>query len=308
MKLTRLLEITTLLMNRDVIRARELADRFDVSVRTIYRDIEDLSSAGVPVYMTRGSSGGISLLKDYTLNKTVISEQEIESLFVALKTLEITRYPEIDRIINKLGTLFRNAGAMDWVEIDFSYWGSLPDEKNKFTEIKKAVLQRRVIQFSYVNADGVGSDRHVEPLKLLYKGNAWYLVAYCRYRGEHRVFRITRIKNVQVTGETFTERVISETEKERMEDFSKPLTRLRLRFQPEVLSRLYDDFDDAYIIKNADQTVNVEAVIPEDEWLYAYIMSFGSFVEVLEPERIKSIITARLQQALKNYEKRPEDG
>lgn len=205
-KLNRLFEITTLLMNRDTITARELADRFDVSLRTIYRDIEDLSSAGVPVYMTRGSSGGISLLKDYTLNKTVISELEIESLFVALKTLEVTHYPEIDRILNKLGALFRNTRATDWVEIDFTYWGSLPDEKNKFTEIKRAVLQRRVINFSYVNTEGVGSNRYVEPLKLLYKGNAWYLVAYYRYRSEHRVFRISRIKNVQVTGKTFIQR------------------------------------------------------------------------------------------------------
>ncbi len=301
MKINRLLEITTLLMNKEIITARELAGRFAVSTRTIYRDIDVLSSAGVPVYMSKGNGGGISLLDNYTLNKTLISEQESESLLVALKTLQAIKYPEVEQILNKLGAIFKNTADTDWVEIDFSHWGSMPNEKNKFNEIKKAVLQHKVITFTYVNADGIGTSRSAEPQKIFYKGSAWYLIAYCLYRQSTRVFRISRIKNVKITEEKYIPRKLSEAEKDELKGYSKPLVRMRLKFQPAVLNRLYDDFDDSLIVKNNDGSMEVEVVLPEDEWIYGYILSFGSFVEVLEPEHIRNIIVDKMKQALKKY-------
>lgn len=302
MKINRLLEITIILLNKKTITARELAKRFGVSTRTIYRDIEVLSSSGVPVYMNRGNGGGISLLENYYLQKTLISEQESESLLLALKTLQATKYPELETIIEKMGAIFKNARYTDWVEIDFSHWGSSPNEKNKFNDLKGAILQQNVIKFDYINADGNRSSRFVEPEKLFFKGNSWYLYAYCQNRQSYRVFRISRVKNIVVTAEKFIQRVLAQTKKDENKDFSKPLIELRLRFQPKVLNRLYDDFDDYYLTKNKDGSFDVEVVFPEDEWVYGYIMSFGNYVEVLEPKHVRKIIVDRMKQALKFYE------
>lgn len=302
MKINRLLETMTILLNKGMVTAKELAERFGVSTRTIYRDIDTLSAAGIPVYMSKGNGGGISLLENYAVNRTLISGREKESLLLAIKTLQATRYPELDKVLEKMGAIFKNISSYDWVEVDFSPWGSTPNEKNKFNDIKSAMLQRNVIRFEYVNADGRKSNRLVEPEKLIYKGNAWYLMAYCRQRHTQRTFRISRLKNVEITTEKFERRSLPDRKTGETKEISQSLVYLKLRFQSNALSRLYDYFDDSFIIQNDDGTFTLEVTLPEDEWVYSYILSFGSFVEVLEPEYMRHIIADRMRQALKFYE------
>lgn len=301
MKINRLLEITIILLNKGTVTAKELAARFGVSTRTIYRDIDVLSLSGVPVYMTQGSGGGISLLEDYALDKTLLTEQESESLVLALQTLQVTKYPEVEMIIDKIGAVFKKKQNPNWVEIDFTPWGSSPNDQNKFKDIKKAILQRNVIKFDYVNADGRRSNRSAEPDKLLYKGSSWYMTAYCRERQGYRIFRISRVKNVEVTAEEFAPREMSGTENKDMRGIIPTFIQLKLRFQPPVLNRIYDDFDDSFILKNPDGTLDVEVAFPEDEWVYGYLMSYGSNVEILEPEHVRKVIAARMSQALQYY-------
>jgi len=119
LKINRLLEITILLLNCKTVTAKELAGRFGVSTRTIYRDIDVLSLAGVPVYTNKGNGGGISLLEEFTLNKTMLNENESEGLLLALKTMSMTRYPETQSILDKIGSIFKNNNADDWIDIDF---------------------------------------------------------------------------------------------------------------------------------------------------------------------------------------------
>jgi predicted DNA-binding transcriptional regulator YafY len=301
MKINRLLAITIALLNKGSVTAESLAERFEVSTRTIYRDVEALSSAGVPVYTNKGRGGGIALLEEYTLNKALISEKEGQSLLLALKALETTKFPDLDIIAEKIGAVFKNTPAADWIEIDFSGWGSQPNEDNKFVDIRKAILQHRVISFEYLNSQGKKSLRDVEPEKLHYKGYSWYLTGYCKLRRETRIFRISRIKKVQIKNEFFTPRIHTE----KQDDIINPredVVTLKLRFQPEALYRLYDDFDQDMIKSNADGTFNVMMTFPEDEWVYGYILGFGSYVEVVEPARIRQIIRSRLQKTLTFYQ------
>ncbi|WP_346353021.1 YafY family protein [Azotosporobacter soli] len=302
MKLNRLFEITTVLLNKGSVTAKELADRFGVSTRTIYRDVDVLSSAGVPVYMSKGNGGGIALLEDYALNRTIISDQESESLLLAVRTLQVTNYPDVDVILEKMGALFKNAPPNDWIEIDFSAWSSTPNEQNKFNDIRKAMLERKVIRFEYVNGDGKRSCRFAEPEKLLFKGYAWYLIAFCRQRRQQRIFRMSRIKNVEISEEKFTRCPLAETACEENKAFTEPLVPIKMRFQPQVLNRLYDEFDDAFISKEEAGHYDVTVSFPENEWLYNYILSFGAFVEVLEPPHIRANVAARIRQAVKIYE------
>lgn len=303
MKINRLLEITILLLNKGTITARELADRFGVSTRTIYRDVDVLSGAGVPVFTNKGNGGGISLLENYSLNKTLISEHESESLLLALKTLQATKYPEIDHVLDKIGSVFKNADSADWVYIDFSPWGSKPNEYNKFIDIKRAILERRTTSFDYVNAGGGRSLRSIEPMRLIFRGQAWYLWGYCKTREDFRTFRISRMKNVIVTSEAFERRKPEDFREQGADENPKKLVNLKLKFYPQALNRLYDDFDDQLIIRNIDGTCNVSVTFPEDEWVYGYIMSFGSYVEVLEPDHIRDIVGERMKKALEAYEK-----
>ena len=196
MKINRLTEIILILLNKKNITAKELADKFQVSIRTIYRDIETLSSSGVPVYMNKGKGGGIFLLEDFSINKAILSENDKHSLTLALKALSSIQYPEVNSIINKVGFIKNKNNEEEWIDIDLSRWGSKLRKDDKFTKVKDAILNNQLIEFTYVNSLANKSIRKVEPNKLIYKGQSWYLYGYCRLKKDFRLFKISRIKDL----------------------------------------------------------------------------------------------------------------
>ncbi len=288
MKLNRLVEITVLLLNRKTVTAAELAERFGVSTRTIYRDLDVLSTSGVPVRAMQGTGGGISLMEDYTLSRTTFTQQESEKIIVALKTLQATQYPEIDAVLEKLGALFQHPAA-DWVSIDFTPWESKPNESNKFDLIKNAILRGYVLEMDYINSLNERSCRRIAPLRLLFKSRAWYLWGYCYMRRSFRVFRVSRMKGVELTAERFDRAALPALAAQPEPERSTPrmMTHLVLRFVPEALHRLYDDYDDTMLHHNSDGTISVTLDFPEDDWMYGYLLSFGPYVEVLAPEHVR---------------------
>jgi predicted DNA-binding transcriptional regulator YafY len=302
-KINRLLEITLILLNKEVTTARELADKFGVSTRTIYRDIDALSTAGIPVYMNKGSGGGISLLENYALNRALITEHERDNIVLALRTLQATKYPEVEAILGKIGALFKNTTFSDWIRIELSPWDSGPNAENKLLDIKRAILEDKVITFDYIDANGIMSHRNIEPMQLLFKYQAWYLNGYCRMRRDIRAFRISSMKNMVITDEVFTQRPLEGIKEEEPTAISRKYVTLKLRFQPEDLYRVYDDHEEENIIRNIDGTYDVTVTFPEDEWVYGYIMSFGCYVEVLEPQYIRDIIRERTKKTLELYQK-----
>jgi predicted DNA-binding transcriptional regulator YafY len=302
LKINRLLEITILLLNRGTTTAKELAERFGVSTRTIYRDIEVLSSSGVPVYATQGVNGGISMLENYTINKTMLSDKESESILFALKAMQATNYPEMDRILDKLGMIFKN-NSTDWIHIDFTPWGSSPNQYDKMTNIKDAILSSKIVEFDYLSASNIKSHRQLEPLRLIFKGQAWYLYGWSELRQDYRMFRLSRIKGVYVLDITFDRnkpRIPIKRQCKETQDF-RPMVSLELKFTSKALSRLYDDYDDEIIIHNQDGTYTLKIDFPEDEWVYGYILSFGEYVEVINPPHIKQIIKDRSLKIHQKY-------
>lgn len=302
MKINRLLEIVIILLNKKMVTAKELAERFSVSTRTIYRDIDNLSLSGIPIYTNKGNGGGIALLENYTMNKTLLSEKDSESIVLALKTLQATHYPDVEMILDKLGALFGSVRAEDWVTVDFSRWGTDSPIEDKFNDVKKAILERKIICFDYVNSMNRRSNRSVEPIKLYFKGESWYLWAYCTEKSAIRLFKLSRIKHLKIT-DTFFNR----SEKIKMLDNVKeknhtlPIVSLKLEFHPSVLYRLYDYYDDDMIQQNPNGTYLLNVEFPEDEWIYSYIMSFGPLVKVLEPEHVKEDVVRRLKKNITQY-------
>lgn len=302
MKINRLLEITIIIMNRGTVTAKELAERFEVSTRTIYRDVEALSSAGVPVYMSKGRGGGISILDGYSLSNTLLSGEESESLMLAVQAMGVARYPETDKVLEKLGTVFKNTANTDWIEIDFAGWGSSPNEKDKLQIIRRAVINKTVIEFDYINSRGIKLRRRVEPEKLYFSVNTWYLIGYCLAKNSPRVFRFSRIKNVADSGKKFAPRPKVEDPAQRVAAFSKPYVKMKLLFTEEALYRLYDEFDESCITKT-ENGYEVNVSFPEDEWVYGFLLSFGPYVQVLSPARIRNIVIAKMQETINLYKK-----
>lgn len=188
MQINRLFEIVYILLEKMKITARELADKFEVSTRTIYRDIEILSAAKIPVYANKGKGGGISILDDYVLNKSLLSEEEQNQILFALQSIEKISNQEGKSILEKMGAIF-NKSKTNWIEVDFSDWGTMGEQDQTFNLIKKAILKQNRLEFIYYNSYGEEKKRQVEPLQIYFKDKAWYLKAYCKEREDYRLFK-----------------------------------------------------------------------------------------------------------------------
>ncbi|MDE7382714.1 MAG: HTH domain-containing protein, partial [Treponemataceae bacterium] len=149
----RLFEIVYILLQKKKVTAKELAERFEVSTRTIYRDVETLSRANVPIYATQGKDGGIALLDKYVLNKTILSEEEQNQILFALQSMKNVSGQNERGVLEKLSTLF-NKAVNDWIKIDFSSWEKDSAQETKFEIIKKAILNKNRIEFVYYNSNG----------------------------------------------------------------------------------------------------------------------------------------------------------
>lgn len=289
---SRLFKILYYLLDKGTVTAPELAKKFEVSVRTIYRDIDMLSGAGIPVYTTTGHGGGIHLLDNFVLKKSLLSEQEMQDILIGVQSLSAVQYPDTDGVMSKLKATFQIAES-DWIEIDFSRWGSIVEkEKQYFEMLKRSILGRQEIQFLYYNSLGEVSQRRCQPLKMVYKDKAWYLYAYCLKRNDYRLFRISRIKELLVTDQYFkSHSEMKESVFSLMEEMGKPIT-IELSFPKEVSYRVYDTFEDD-VIKWNGQEIRVNVTLPETEWLYSFIMSFGNQISILYPISLKEKIIER---------------
>ena len=302
MQINRLFEIIYILLSKKFTTAKELAERFEVSVRTIYRDIDTLSSAGIPIYASQGKGGGISLLDDYVLDKSVLSEREQNEILYALQSLVIAQAPETDSVLAKLSSLF-NKNKTNWIEVDFSPWGSDENRTCQFAIIKDAIIDRRIIEFDYFSSSGEKSSRRVEPVKLVFKVNAWYLKAFCLTRNTFRIFKITRMSNVLMTLESFSERISEEVPESDQEQETQNWVDVCLKISAQGAYRVYEEFDEKDIIKNEDGSFIISTSLPENKWLIRHILSFGADVEVLAPHKIRDTFQSELAKITSKYRK-----
>ncbi|MDC7288043.1 YafY family transcriptional regulator [Blautia schinkii] len=300
MQAGRLFGILYYILDKRHATAPELAKKFEVSVRTIYRDIDAISGAGIPIYVTTGRNGGIQFLDDYVLDKSFFSHKERQEILSGIQSLSAAQYPDIDHILKKLGATFQ-VGLTDWIEVDFSRWGSIAEHENElFRQLKQAIFEKQIIHFEYDNSSGTNSWREAMPLKLVYKDKAWYLHAFCPINRDTRLFRLTRMKNLTLTEAQFehapdaNEHVFPEPQE------MGELVELELDFSLEVGYRLYDTLDKSAITKNENGYI-VKLTLPETDWLYSFLMSFGDKVTIIRPESVRRKLIEKYEAALNHF-------
>ena len=297
MQHSRLFQIVYFLLNKGKCTAPELAERFEVSVRTIYRDLDAISAAGIPVYATQGKGGGIAILPEYSMDNALLSDGEKEKIMMSLEGLAAADV-ETDELLSKLGALFRTK-ASNWIEVDFSDWKKKKPDQDVFQSIKTAIFRKVLISFSYFGNNGHYSERTVEPMKLVFKSKDWYLYGFCRLRDGFRFFKLTRIKNLTLSEETF----IRETPDNLQMGPSfkaEPVVSVKLKFLPEAAFRVYDEFTDA-VTTDRQGNLYVTTDLPDNGVLFSYLLSFEDQVEVIEPAYIREQLKEKLNLMLQKY-------
>lgn len=297
MQESRLFKIVYYLMNKGYSTAPELAEKFEVSIRTIYRDIDVISSAGIPIYATQGKGGGIAISEDYVIDKSLLSKEEKEQVLMALQGLLATDDKNSDELLSKLGSLFQVQNT-NWIEVDFSNWvkGNMSDDI--FNCIKEAIFKKNIIQFQYYGSTEV-TERKAVPLKLVFKSKDWYLYAYCMLRNDNRFFKLSRIKNLQVLDETYPTDIPIPKAVTKQVELEKTIP-VVLKFDKSMAFRIIDEFRDE-IVEDASGDLYVHTHLPDSEVLYSYLFSFSDSVEVIEPESVREQYKIKLKKMMNKY-------
>ena len=295
----RQLEIIYILMNKSSVTAEELAAHFEVSTRTVYRDIDSLSMAGFPVYASRGKGGGIRLMERFILDRRLLTGEEQQRILAAMASLRETGAFQDEKVLEKLQTFFK-AESMEWVAIDFSDWSGR--RRELFGRIKEAILGRHVMEFDYYGQRGQMMHRKVEPVQLLFKEYTWYVRAFCRGRGAMRLFKVLRMKRVEVREETFEpgprHREDRPVEENRTVSAGQGESSAEIVFRVDRREayRVYDRFEEEEITVLPQGDFEIRMKCPVDDWVYGLILSFGPAAVVLEPDWVREELAARVRQ------------
>lgn len=288
MQIHRLMEIVFSLMKNERVTAKNLRERFEVSARTIYRDIDVLSSCGIPIFTDKGNGGGISIEENFRLENALLSESEKQNIITMMTAYNATiNNSDTANLLEKLSGVFKTDNS--FIEVDLSDWHNDDCVQRNFDVLKVCILNKRVAKISYRNANGIEQTREVEPLKLIFKHMDWYLHAFCRLKNENRLFKLARVRSIEVMANCF-DRVCLDTDIAKKLDWKGDVLNIKLKISKTMKNRIYEwvEFNNAEINDEGDYIAELK--IPMNEWVIGYILSFGERIEVLEPLWLKEKI------------------
>ena len=300
MKIDRLIGILSILLQEEKTTAPELAEKFEVSRRTINRDIDDLCKAGIPIRTAQGTGGGISIMDGYCIDRTILTSKDMQMILAGLRGLDsVSGKRYYGQLMEKIQTGSSEfISGRDSMLIDLSSWykGSLAP---KIEVIQNAIENRHIIQFMYYAPSGE-SNRRVEPYYLVFQWSSWYVWGWCLEREDYRLFKLNRMYCVVETDRGFLRRDVP------MPDFSNEKMfpggiKVKALFTQDMKWRLVEEFGPNCFTETDDGRLLFSADYTDMENLVTWLMTFGAKVEVLEPEEVRDIIRRNAEEILKIY-------
>lgn len=300
MKIDRLVSIIMILLDKERIGAQELADRFEVSPRTIYRDIDAISMAGIPVRSTPGVSGGFEIMPEYKIDRKVFSSADLSVILMGLSSLSsMMRGDELVNAFAKVKSFIPADRAKEielktnQVWIDLSSWMGRRTVQPYLELIKIALEETRLLSFAYTDRYGNFTERIAEPYQLVLKGDDWYVQAYCYIRDDYRLFKLTRMSNLLVLDDTFSPREFQKPQLDFADNLAKMQIRIKLRIHKSILERVLDYCNDEDISPDGDEYYIVCYPFIENDYYFGILLSFGDRCECLEPRRVREEMKRR---------------
>lgn len=300
MQTDRLLSIILILMNRDMVTGKELAEHFEVSLRTIYRDIDKISSTIVPIAAAGGKGGGFYILENFKLDRTFFSKSEVKPLLSLMRSLKdmLGKNESFNNCITKFESLYSTGSTDNNISIDIS-----ESSVGKFINMLNIAMDsKKCVVINYTNRRLETSERVVEPLKIYFFDGSWYFAGFCRDRQDYRQFKISRVTSL-ILGESFIERDISSEDLDLIfaDSFKNKSIKVTLKFTNRVINHLTEHFSEDKITISNDGTVLVSFNSPDEEGLKKFILSFGTDCEVIEPAHLRKELYEYIEGLLSLY-------
>lgn len=300
MKLNRMLGILTILLQHEKVTIPYLADKFEVSRRTISRDIDALCLAGIPLVTQQGSGGGVSLMESFKLDKNVLSTVELSNIISAVKGLgTVSRQLETQQLLDKFHIETDAVVSISEpliIDLASHYKGDLTE---KIQKIKTAILEQRLIQFIYYYGKGE-SMRQIEPYFVVFQWGAWYVLGFCIKRQDWRLFKLTRLWDLVVCDEMYKRREITEE----AQDFNRHFhddTQLVAIFDPSVKWQLIDAYGPECYVERKEG-LYFEVGFTNEDYMLNWLLGFGDKVKVLAPVDMVEKIQEVARKMIENYQ------
>jgi predicted DNA-binding transcriptional regulator YafY len=309
MKIDRLVSMIMILLDKERIGAQELADMFEVSPRTIYRDIDTINMAGIPIHSTSGVGGGFEVMGNYKLDKKVFSTADLSTLLMGLSSLSNTvRGDELVNALAKVKSFIPADKAKDielksnQIHIDLSPWMGNRNIGPYLEKVKTALQENRLISFQYSAHHGNKTTRVAEPYQLVLKNSHWYLQGYCHMRSDYRLFKLSRISNLQIKNDTFIPRDYQKPILEFSDVLETMQTKIKIRIHQDVMDRMLDYCAYEEFTPDGEEHYIVDFPFIENDYYFDVLLSFGSKCECLEPLYIRTEMKRRIHDIAVLYE------
>lgn len=309
MKVNRLVSMIMILLDKERIGAQELADLFEVSPRTIYRDIDAINMAGIPIRSISGVGGGFEIMQQYKIDQKVFSTADLSAIMMGLSSLAgMVRGDELVHALAKVKSFIPAERAKDialkanQINIDLSSWMGNGNIQPYLEMIKTALQQSKLVSFEYIAHHGRRTARTAEPYQLVLKSNHWYLQGYCHKRNDFRLFRLSRMSNLQIQEETFTPRDYPKPTLDSADIFETMQTKIKIRIHQSVLDRVLDFCSYEDLSPDGDAYYIVRFPFIENEYHYDILLGFGDKCECLEPLHIRTEMKRKIHAIAALYE------
>jgi len=308
MKIDRLIAIVMILLERDKISARELAEMFEVSLRTIYRDLDSINLAGIPILATSGPGGGVEILKTYKVEKRLFSTADITALLMGLGNVQ-SNMPS-GKVV---GTLAKVKGMIppeeqkefdfraNQIKIDMTPWlfaGGLTDT---IEIVKMALDKMRIIRFDYSDIRNIKSSREIEPYRLLLKGEDWYVQGYCLNRDDYRTFKLVRMKNIRVAEQTFEIRDKPFNKLNSLQLNDQTMVPVKLRIHQDIRDIIITRFGEDCLSADGQEHYLADVHLPIDDLACRYLLGLGNKCICIEPEEMRDKMQATVKEIYDFY-------
>jgi predicted DNA-binding transcriptional regulator YafY len=294
MRIARLINLIMLLLRREMVSATELARLFEVSTRTIYRDVETLSLAGIPIYSTRGRHGGIGLMPTYKVDKKLLNAADISNLVFSLASVStFITSPEIEATIKKIHAMYAADQHLNDVLIEQTNWAGAKEIKTVAETIGLAIKHHQLVTFTYSDREGQLSERKIEPYQLNYKGERWYVQGFSLERQGFRMFRLSRMLQLSILNEQFQPRAFP-TNQFAVTNFPMPIMHpLKVKVNRLARDTFVERFGSQTIIEQNQNDFTAKIELPNNESTHRLLLSFGQHLTILS--------RGILENSFKNY-------
>ena len=306
MKYEMMLKILFELLSKKSVQASYLAEKYEISVRSVYRYINSLDYAGIPIYTKRGNNGGFYIMENYKLPASFLTREEFSEAIAALKGLnEQVNNKTITSVINKLLSLTKkdyydvNIKSGNLI-IDATPWGDVKDYKNHLTFIEKSIEDGYLLSIDYQDRFGEVSKRIIEPHSVVLKQGLWYVFAYCRLRKAFRLFKIGRITQITIMKEKFEKRPLPEVLPFENWYDSQNLTEIEFEVSDKAVSDV-EEWIGINNVKRGKDKITAKALLPMDDILIGKILGFGNEIKVVAPKKLQKMLKDKVNKIVKYY-------